>query len=106
MTRIVRKAVQRTLLLTILLIGCSSPGSEFVGKWVNSGNSYDTLTISKNGNQFQIAGPDNQTINATYKDGILQMPMMGTTMNLTYVKSSDTVQAPGILGTTEYKRVK
>lgn len=103
--RLIRNAVWSCVLLTVVAIGCSKPGSEFVGKWVNSTNGLDTLVISRNGDQFQIAGPDNQKINATFKDGTLQIPIVTGTMDLKYVKSSDTLEAPGIMGPpVEYKR--
>ncbi|MGA1984205.1 MAG: hypothetical protein ABSG84_17290 [Acidobacteriaceae bacterium] len=106
MTSMVRKTVQATLILTVLMIGCSKAGSEFVGKWVNSSNSADTMTIARNGDQFQITGANQQTMDATIaKDGTLQMAAMpGMDLSLTYVKSSDTLQAPGLLGPTVYKR--
>ena len=107
MKNVVRKAVGSVLLVTVLMIGCTKAGSEFVGKWVNSNNPVDTLNITRNGDQFQIVGANQQTMDATYaKDGTLQMGGMpaGMDMSLTYVKSSDTLQTAGILGPTVYKR--
>jgi hypothetical protein len=108
MTKMVRKAVQATLILTVLTIGCAKAGSEFVGKWVNTGNSADTMTIAHNGDQFQITGANQQTMDAAIaKDGTLQMSgMPGMDLSLTYVKSSDTLQGPGMFGPTVYKRAK
>jgi hypothetical protein len=103
---LVRKAFQSTLLLTVLMIGCTKPGSEFLGKWVNSANSADTAQIDRNGDEFLITGPDGTKIGATLKDETLTMaqPMGG--MSFTYVKSSDTILAPGVFGQVEYKRAK
>jgi len=109
MMRMVRKAVQSTLLLTLLVIGCSKPGSEFVGKWVNSGNTADTLDVSRNGDQFVITGPDGEKMPATFNssnDTLQVQGPMGAALSLTYVKSSDTVTTPGLFGQAEYKRVK
>ena len=108
MTMAVRKAIQATLILAVLMIGCAKAGSEFVGTWVNTSNNADTLNITRNGDQFQITGPNQQTMDATYtKDGTLQMAFMpGMDLNLHYVKSSDTLQTEGVLGPTVYKRVK
>ena len=107
MMRTVRKAIQSTLLLTLLVIGCTKPGSEFVGKWVNSGNTSDTLDVSRNGDQFVITGPDGEKMPATYANGTLQVQgAMGAALSLTYVKSSDTVTTPGLFSQAEYKRAK
>ena len=103
---LLRSSVQSTLLLALLLIGCSRPGHEFIGKWANSANSVDTMIISRNGDQFQITGPDNGKINATFNNGILQIPVADSTMDLRYIKATDTIQAPSMFGTVEYKRVK
>lgn len=107
MKNLLRKAVQSTLLLTVLMVGCTKAGSEFVGKWVNANNPMDTLNITRNGDQFQITGANQQTMDATYaKDGTLQMGgIPGMDLSLTYVKGSDTLQTAGVLGPTVYKRV-
>lgn len=104
--RRVRKAFQSTLLLTVLMIGCTKAGSEFVGKWVNPSNTADTVQIDRNGDEFLLTGPDSTKIGATLKDETLTMaaPMSGITY--TYVKSSDTLLAPGVFGQVEYKRAK
>ena len=105
MTRIVRKTIPPLLLLTILFVGCSHPGSVFLGKWVNTTNPSDTMEITRNGEQFLIlAGHDK--VGATFKDGSLQVQSMMGTMTLTYIKSSDTLVGPGFFGQSEYKRVK
>ena len=107
MTRMLRRAIQSTLVFAVLAIGCSKPGSEFVGKWVNSGNTSDTLQIARSsGDQFTVTGPDNSSMNATYNNGTLQVPGTMGALTLTYVKSSDSLTSPGILGQVEYKRAK
>jgi hypothetical protein len=106
MLRSASRAVKSTLLLAVLLIGCSAPGSEFVGKWVNSADSQDTLVISRNGDKFQIAGPDNHKMNATYTNGALHIPLPIGSMDLTYIKSLDTIQTSAMPVAVEYKRMK
>jgi hypothetical protein len=104
--RTFRTAIHSALLLALLLVGCSKPGSEFVGKWVNPANAGDSVQIDRNGTEFLITGPDATKIGATLKDETLTMasPMSG--MTFTYVKSSDTLLAPGVMGQVEYKRAK
>lgn len=106
MRNAIRKAVGPMLLLMVLTIGCAKAGSEFVGKWVNTTNSMDTLDITRSGDQFQITGANQQPMDAIYaKDGTLQMSgVMGMSLSLTYVKSSDTLQGPGMPSPTVYKR--
>jgi len=106
MLRTARRAVKSTLLLAILLIGCSGPGSEFVGKWVNPVNSQDTLVISRSADKFQIAGPDNHKMDATYKNGALHIALPIGTMDLTYIRSLDTIQTSAMPDVVEYKRMK
>lgn len=107
MVRTIRKAVRSLMLVTVLAAGCSKPGSEFVGKWVNSSNTTDTMDIERNGDQFTITGADQEKIPATYNNGSLQVAgVMGSMMTLTYVKSSDSVVAPGLIGQVQYKRAK
>ncbi|HEX9200218.1 MAG TPA: hypothetical protein VF865_11710 [Acidobacteriaceae bacterium] len=102
---LVRKAFQSTLLLTVLLIGCKS-GGEFLGKWVNSTNSNDTVQIDRNGDEFLITGPDGTKIGATLKEETLTMAQPMTGVTFTYVKSSDTLLSPGVYGQVEYKHAK
>jgi hypothetical protein len=105
--RIVRTAVASVLLPMALAIGCSRPGSEFVGKWVNTGNSMDTLEITRgNNDQYQIVGPQDQPIQATYSDGALHVPMAVGTLDLKYDSDTKTIQTPAFSGMTEYKRAK
>ncbi len=108
MKTLVSKAFGPVLLLVVLTIGCAKAGSEYVGRWVSTSNSMDTLNITRNGDQFQITGGNQQTMNVTYtKDGKLEMSSIpGMDLTLTYIKSSDTLQAPAIIGATVYKRVK
>jgi len=105
MKRIVRRSLPTLLLLAMLFVGCSRPGSVFLGEWVNTTNPNDTVEIKRNGDQLLIiAGHDK--VGATFKDGSLQVSSMMGTMTLTYIKSSDTLVGPGFFGQTEYKRAK
>ena len=104
--RTLRTALASILLPLVLAIGCSKPGSEFVGKWVNSGDSTDTMQITRTGDQFQIIGSDNQPMNATFSDGALHVPMPMGSVDMKYDKGTDSIQTPGLFGTAQYKRAK
>ncbi|MGB9237166.1 MAG: hypothetical protein WCC04_22380 [Terriglobales bacterium] len=102
------QAASIPLLLSLMILvatGCSLSGSEFVGKWVNVKNSNDVMEITRNGEQFLI-GERNEKIGATYKDGSLEVSGMMGSVRLTYVKSSDTLLAPGMFDQSEYKRAQ
>ena len=106
MTSGLRKLIPSLLLVSFLAVGCSGQGSQFVGKWVNTTNASDTMEITRNGEQFLIITPHQKLgIGAVYKDGFLQVPSTMGALTLTYIKSSDTLVAPGLLGQIEYKRV-
>jgi hypothetical protein len=93
------------MLATILAVGCSHPGSQFLGKWVNKANANDSIEIVRNGNQYLlISGHDK--LGATFRDGSLQVPTAMGTMTLTYIKSSDTLVGPGLFGQSEYQRAE
>lgn len=78
----VRRPIPSLLLLVVLFIGCSHPGSVFLWKWVNTTNPNDTMEITRNGEQFlSLAGHDK--VGATFKDGSLQVQSMMGTMTLT-----------------------
>jgi len=104
MSRIIGKHTPLLLLLSLLVVGCSRSGSQFVGKWVNITNASDTMEITQNGEQLLILSPQGK-LGATYKDGALQIPSTMGTITLTYIKSSDTLVGPGFFGQSEYKRV-
>jgi predicted small lipoprotein YifL len=44
------------LLSTVALTGCASKGSQFLGKWVNTKNPSDTFQVTRNGDEYLIAG--------------------------------------------------
>lgn len=93
------------LLGIVLMSGCRSTGSEFLGKWVNKANPTDTFEVVRNDHEFLIVA-QGKKIGAIYKDGELEVsgPLLSTT--LTYVKKTDTVLTPGFFGQVEYRRQK
>jgi hypothetical protein len=106
MTRSIQRWTQALLLLAVVMAvsGCSSSGSQFLGKWVRTSNPHETIEIIRNGDQFLILyGQDNkEKMAAIYKDGGLEVEGMGGALHLTYVKSSETI----LVGDEEFKREK
>jgi hypothetical protein len=95
------------LLSAVALTGCASRGSEFLGKWVNTKNPNDTFQVTRNGDEYLIAGQDQKAgVGAIYKDGALEVKGALLSVNLTYVKRTDTIVGPGFFGQVEYKRQK
>lgn len=89
----------------LILAGCGSKGSEFLGEWVNTRNSTDTFQIVRNGDEFLIVNNGNK-VGATYEKGILEIKGMLGSTELTYDRKTDTILAPGFLGQMEYRRKK
>jgi hypothetical protein len=89
----------------VILSGCKSTESEFLGKWVNKTNPNDSFQVVRNGNEFLIVGQGGK-IGATYENGALEIKGMLLSLNLTYVKQTDTLLGTGLLGNVEYKRLK
>ncbi len=93
-------------LLGTTLTGCASKGSEFLGIWVNAQNPNDTFQVTRNGDEYLIVNQDKK-VGATFKNGNLEVGGGSLfSVNLTYVKQSDTILAPGFFGQIEYKRKK
>jgi hypothetical protein len=92
-------------LLPIGFSGCSSTGSEFIGKWVNKANPNDTFQVVRNGEELLIVGQGGK-IGATYENGALEVKGVLLSVNLTYDKQTDTLLGQGLLGNVEYKRLK
>ena len=93
------------LLAASMGTGCGGGGSEFLGKWENVKNPQNTMEIVRNGDQFLIIEGD-QKAGAALKDGALEVSGMMGVIRVTYIKSSDTLTAPGLMGTKEYRRKK
>ena len=101
--------ILRTLLISLLsavaFTGCASRGSEFLGGWVNSNNPNDTFQVTRNGDEYLIVFQNQQPgVGATYKDGSLEVKGALFSANLTYVRRTNTIVAPGFFGQLEYKR--
>lgn len=93
------------LFSAVILSGCRSTGSEFLGKWVNKANPNDSFQVVRNGEEFLIVSQGGK-VGATYTDGALEVKGMLLSANLTYVKQTDTLLGPGFFGNVEYKRLK
>lgn len=107
MRNLIFRFVYICLLSTVALTGCASKGSEFLGKWVNTKNPNDTFQVTRNGDEYLIVGQDQKAgVGAIYKDGALEVKGALLSVNLTYVKRTDTILGPGFFGQIEYKRRK
>ena len=95
------------LLMAVVLTGCTSRGSKFLGKWVNTKDPNDTFQVTRNGGEYLIVSRDQKPgVGAICKDGTLEIKGALLSANLTYVERTDTILAPGFLGQVEYKRQK
>jgi hypothetical protein len=94
-----------SLFCIVLLNGCRSAGSQFVGKWVNKANSNDTFQVVRNGDEFLIISQGGKT-GAIYKDGALEVKGLLMSADLTYVKQTDTLLGPGFFDNVEYRRLQ
>lgn len=85
----------RVVLLIALatFIGCSHPGSEFVGHWVSKTQADSPIEISRNGDQFLFIEGKHK-LGAVYANGSLELSVGPAIVRLTYVKSSDTLLTP------------
>lgn len=90
---------------TVLLGGCASQGSEFLGTWVNTQNPTDSFEVVRNGDQYLIVTKSNK-VGATYEKGMLEVKGLLGTTELTYVRKTGTISAPGFFGQMEYRREK
>jgi hypothetical protein len=87
----------------VILAGCNSRGSEFLGTWVNTRNANDTFQIVPNGDQYLIVSKDSK-VGATYEKGMLEIKGILGSTDLTYDRKTETILAPGFFGQVEYKR--
>lgn len=110
MRRIVA-ALFLTVLMGVLTVGCGSllSGNEFIGKWVNSERSAETLEIKKDGESFIVTrstptlvgkvvkNGERKTIDypATYKDALLTVNTGSQPMTISYVKEGDYLLVDG-----------
>ena len=105
MARAIRGWIPVLLLVAVIAARCSRPGSEYVGKWVNTREARDTMEITRNGDGFLIAAGGNK-MGATLKDGSLEVSGVLASIRITYVKKTDTLIVPTLIGQGEYKRAK
>ena len=89
----------------VLLEGCASQGSEFLGTWVNTQNPTDSFEVVRNGDQYLIVTKSNK-VGATYEKGMLEVKGLLGATELTYVRKTGTISAPGFFGQMEYRREK
>ena len=107
MKPLISRIISICLLSTVTLTGCASRGSEFLGKWVNTKNPNDTFQVMKNGDGYLIVTENPKAeVGAIYKDGTLEGKGLFLTVDLTYVKRTDTILTPGFFGQSEYERQK
>lgn len=69
------------LLGAVVLTGCASRGSEFLGQWVNTNNPNDTFQVTRNGDEYLIVSQS-------------QKPGVGAIYNLKYAQ-------PGVVSAGE-----
>lgn len=93
------------LLSIVVLAGCVSRGSEFLGTWINTQNPNDSFEIVRNGDQYLIVSEGNK-VGATYEKGMLEVKGILGTTDLTYDQETGTISTPGSLGQVEYKMTK
>ena len=69
MNKILNKISLISLLGSILISGCSKPGTDFVGTWVNDGNG-KTMVVKQDGNSYLVT-INNSILPATLQDNHL-----------------------------------
>ena len=107
MKTVMLRIISICLLSAVTLTGCASRGSEFLGRWINTKNPNDTFQVVRNGDGYLIVTENPQAeVGAIYKDGTLEGKGLLLSVNLTYVKRTDTILIPGLFGQSEYKRQK
>jgi hypothetical protein len=94
-----------SLFSVVVLAGCASRGSEFLGIWINTKNPNDSFQIVRNGDQYLIVNKDSK-VGATYERGMLEIKGMLGATDLTYDKKTGTILASGFFGQLEYERKK
>jgi len=102
--------------MVISLTACSEKGNDYIGKWGSKENANRTVQIEKNGESYLVKETkpsmwtkgelETLSIPASYKDGMLQVQTGMGSVNISYVKGSDTLLMPTVGGTAEYKRLK
>ena len=107
MKTLIFRIIPICLLIALAFTGCASRGSEFLGSLVNTQNPKDTFVVTRNGDTYLIVAQGQKPgVGAIYKDGSLEVKGVLLSADLTYVKRTDTIIAPGFWGQAEYKRQK
>lgn len=104
------------IVVLFVLAGCSGAGSEFVGTWVNSKNASDRFEIRRDGGNFILTEThkslwkqgemETTTLPALLADGTLQVQTGFGAVKLAYIKATDSLARPSMVGPAEYKRSK
>lgn len=97
------RLVTAILFSIVILAGCGSRGSDFLGTWVNTRNANDTFQIVRNGDQYLIVSGTSK-VGATYDKGTLEIKGILGSTELTYDRKTDTILTPGFFGQVEYRR--
>lgn len=104
--------------IAVVLSACGQKGgSEFVGSWQAKEYADRQAVVEKNGDNFLFkeTSPavwprgkiETMVLPAVYKEGMLEVSGGGVSMQIVYVKDSDTMLMPTAGGSTiEYRRVK
>jgi hypothetical protein len=103
--------------MLLLCIGCSNPGSEYIGRWQNIKDSNDTIEIVRNNESFLIIGKaevslfsrEEQEVKtpAVLEQGMLKMDVGMAGATLSYVSKTDRIVASAVFaGSAEYQRIK
>jgi hypothetical protein len=96
--------------LLVLLVGCTKPGAEYLGKWQNTRRAVDVFEIMRNGDSFLLKRLDRdfmsgkqreERIPATLKDGVLHIEIDLGSASIAYIKGTDVLTSR--LG--EFRRV-
>ena len=107
MKTLISRIIPICLLSAVTLTGCASRGSEYLGRWINTKNPNDTFQVMRNGDEYLIVTENPKAeVGAIYKDGALEGNGLLLSVDLTYVKRTDTILTPGFFGQVEYKRQK
>lgn len=99
------RSLSALILCVVILAGCASKGSEFIGTWVNTRNPADTFQIVRNGDEFLVVSNGNK-VGATYEKGMLDIKGILVSTELTYDRKTGTILTPGFFGQAEYRRKK
>jgi len=94
------------LVISIMIISCSSKGSNYIGKWQNVTKHSDIIEITKNGDNYLVKDRRDQATAILTDAGLeIKAPLVGTIV-ITYIENKDCILVPGLEGNQEYKRIQ